>query len=132
MSDLTPTLPAVLRTRDIQGWEVVDREGAKVGTVADLLVDRGGKIRFIDVEFGFPKKHILLPNDRLEWGDARLLLDSITREAAIALPPYDSARRLDDDTIAEMLRAYPWMYDPEAHHWRTDSSVGCAKKIGSH
>jgi sporulation protein YlmC with PRC-barrel domain len=120
MSDLTPSLPAVLRTRDIQGWEVVDREGAKVGTVADLLVDRGGKIRFIDVEFGFPKKHVLLPNDRVEWGDARLILDSITREAAIALPPYDSSRRLDDDTIAEMLRAYPWMYDPEAHYWRTD------------
>ena len=119
MSDLTPTLPAVLRTRDIHGWEVVDREGAKVGTVADLLVDRGGKIRFVDVEFGFPKKHVLVPNDRLEWGDARLILDAVTRDAA-TLPPYDSARPLDDLTIAEMLRAYPWMYDPEAHHWRSD------------
>jgi sporulation protein YlmC with PRC-barrel domain len=118
MTDVTSTLPAIFRTRDLQGWDVIDREGEKIGSVADLLLDRRGKVRFVDVEFGFPKKHLLLPDDQLEWGDARLILDGTTRARALMLPPYDPNRALDEGLLAEMLRAYPWMYDPEGEQWR--------------
>ncbi len=114
MTDATPTIPAILRTRDLVGWEVVDREGEKIGTVADLLLDRRGKVRYVDVEFGFPKKHVLLPDDQLEWGDARLILTTTTRERALSLPPYDPGKALHEGLVAEMMRAFPWMYDPEA------------------
>jgi sporulation protein YlmC with PRC-barrel domain len=117
MSDVTQGIPAVLRTKDLQGWDVVDRDGEKIGTIADVLIDRRGKIRFVDVEYGFPRKHILLPTDLLEWGDARLIL-AASRERALTLPPYDPSRTLDDRVLAELLRSFPWMYDPEAEQWR--------------
>jgi sporulation protein YlmC with PRC-barrel domain len=117
MTDVTQGIPAVLRTRDLQGWEVVDRDGEKIGTVADVLIDRGGRIRFVDVEYGFPRKHVLLPTTMLEWGEARLIL-AASRERALALPPYDPSRTLDDRTLAELMGSFPWMYDPEAEQWR--------------
>jgi sporulation protein YlmC with PRC-barrel domain len=117
MADVMQNRPAVLRTRDLQGWDVVDRDGEKIGTVADVLIDRGGKIRFVDAEYGFPRKHVLLPTDLLEWGDTRLIL-AASKERALALPPYDPARTVDDGILAEMIRAFPWMYDPEGERWR--------------
>ena len=34
-----PTLRVADRARDVRGWEVLDHDGRRLGTVADLLVD---------------------------------------------------------------------------------------------
>ena len=86
MSDVTQGIPAVLRTKDLQGWDVVDRDGEKIGTIADVLIDRRGKIRFVDVEYGFPRKHILLPTDLLEWGECYVEDQQVPAQYAVVVP----------------------------------------------
>jgi sporulation protein YlmC with PRC-barrel domain len=118
MNDTNPGLPEIFRTREFVGWEVVDSSGEKLGTVADLLIDGAGRVRFIDVEFGFPRKHVLLPQDRMEWGERRLVTDVSVRGGLSSLPPYDPSRPLDGALVSELSRAYPAVYDAEAHDWR--------------
>lgn len=118
MTDVAAGAPAVLRTRDFMGWDVVDRDGGKIGAIGDFLIDREGRIRFVDVEYGFPKKHLLLPTERLEWGDQRFILGGWTKEQVMALPAYDPQRPLERDRVEEMERAFPWLYDPAAETWR--------------
>lgn len=115
-------LPEIFRTKEFVGWEVVDAGGEKAGTVADLLIDATGRVRFIDVEYGFPRKHVLIPQERLEWGERRVVIDAWAREGLKALPPYDPSRALDRGMVEEMRRAYPAVYDAEAHDWRAPAS----------
>lgn len=118
MNDVNAGLPEIFRTREFVGWEVVDGSGEKAGTVADLLIDSSGRVRFVDVEFGFPRKHVLVPQDRLQWGERRLVIDSWTRGGLASLPPYDPSRALDAGMVTELERAFPAVYDSEAHDWR--------------
>lgn len=111
-------LPEIFRSREFVGWEVVDSAGQKVGTVADLLIDGSGRVRFADVEFGFPRKHILLPQERLQWGERRLLVEAFVRDGLTSLPPYDPSRPLDGSLVAELETAYPAVYDFKADDWR--------------
>lgn len=114
MNEQTAAGGEIFRTRDLTGWEVVDRAGEKVGTVTDLLFDRTGRIRMLHAEFGFPRKHVLLPQHQLEWGDGKFILAHATRDEVRALPPYDPERALDPATREEMDRAFPWFYDAAA------------------
>lgn len=118
MIDTNAGLPEIFRTREFVGWEVVDADGEKVGAVADLLIDATGRVRFVDVEFGFPRKHVLLPQDRMEWGERRLVVDAWGRGGFPTLPPYDPSRPLDGSMVAELRRAFPAVYDPDADDWR--------------
>lgn len=111
-------LPEIFRTKEFVGWEVVDASGAKAGTVADLLIDGSGRVRFVDVEFGFPRKHVLIPQERLQWGERRLVIDAWAKEGFGGLPPYDPSRALDRGLLEEMRRVFPAVYDPEADDWR--------------
>src|SRR5690606_13497656 len=108
-------LAEVFRTRDFVGWDVVDNEGEKAGTVADLLIDSAGRVRYVDVEFGFPRKHVLLPQERLQWGEGRLIVDGWLRRGIGSLPPYDPSQPLQRPSLEEMRRAYPAVYDPDGH-----------------
>lgn len=118
MSEGHAGLPEIFRTREFVGWEVVDAAGEKVGAVADLLIDTSGRVRFVDVEFGFPRKHVLIPQDRLQWGERRLVIDAWARGGLSSLPPYDPSRPVDGSMVAELERAYPAVYNAEAHDWR--------------
>ncbi|HEX6071292.1 MAG TPA: PRC-barrel domain-containing protein [Longimicrobiaceae bacterium] len=122
MNEAHPGLPEIFRTREFVGWEVVDPAGEKIGSVADLLIDAAGRVRYIDVEYGFPKKHILLPQDRMQWGERRLVADEWVRASVGSLPPYDPSRPLDGAMVSELSRAYPSVYDSEAHDWRAPIS----------
>ena len=47
---------------DIRGWDVCTINGAKVGTVAELLVDRAhGEVVMLDVDLVASKRHTLAP-----------------------------------------------------------------------
>lgn len=125
MNDTTGEPMAIFRTRDFVGWAVVDQEGDKIGTVADLLIDGQGKVRYVDAEFGFPRKqHVLLPQHRLEWGERRFILAGLTQEMARSLPPYEPDRALDAPLLQEMSRAYPWVYERQADEWRQPQGDG--------
>jgi sporulation protein YlmC with PRC-barrel domain len=122
MTEVTTGVPAVLRTRDFMGWDVVDRDGGKIGSVGDFLIDREGRVRFVDVEFGFPKKHVLLPTERLEWGTRRFILGGWTKDQVAALPAYDPERPVGAERVEELQRAFPWLYDRDADDWRAPLS----------
>lgn len=49
-------------TYDVRGWPVRTRaDGEKAGVVHDLLVDLDGTPRYLDVDLGRFRKHVLLP-----------------------------------------------------------------------
>ncbi len=129
MNDETVAGGEIFRTRDLSGWEVVDRAGEKVGTVSDLLFDRSGRIRLLHAEFGFPRKHVLLPQHQLEWGDGKFILAHSTREQVRALPPYDAERPLGPPLQEEMGRAFPWFYDPSAGEWSDPPGAGESRVV---
>lgn len=105
----------VLRTRDLIGWNVMDAQAKKVGTVKDLLIDRRGRARYLDVDFGMFRKHVLLPIEVLDWGADALVLARWTQDDVRMLPPYDPAKPLTPSVLAEMRRAFPSFYgDQEA------------------
>lgn len=118
MAEGTSTTPAVVRARDLTGWEVVDRAGEKVGSVSDVLLGRDGCVHFLDVESGFARKrHVLLPQHHLEWGPGKFIAGDWTKEQIAGLPPFDPDRKLDEPILAEMERAFPWAYAPHADEW---------------
>lgn len=106
------TSEEILRTRDFVGWDVVDRAGEKIGAVSDLLLDRSGRVRFMDVEYGLPRRHVLLPENHLQWGDHNFVAGGWSRDEMRALPTYDPERPLDGAVLEELDRAFPWMYRP--------------------
>lgn len=113
MTEQTTARAEILRTRDFVGWDVVDRAGEKVGSIADLLIDRSGRVRYVQVEYGLPRKHFLLPEHQLEWGEKSFVIGRWTRDQVRALPPYDPDSPLSGAVLEELGRAYPWFYDPE-------------------
>lgn len=127
MTDTVATGAEVLRTRDFIGWDVVDRAGEKIGNVSDLLLDRQGRIRFIDLEHGLPRKHILLPEHQLEWGDRKFIVGGWTRDHLRALPPYEPDRPLDAGVLEEIERAYPWMYSRD--HPQEPTAPGATRVV---
>ena len=100
----------ILRTRDFIGWGVTDSGGAKVGTVSDLLIDRDGKVRFLAVDLGLFRKHVLVPVDVLEWGDGALVLPRWSADEVKRLPAYNDAVPLSREVLEEMERAHPRYY----------------------
>jgi sporulation protein YlmC with PRC-barrel domain len=112
MSQPTGARAEVLRTRDFVGWTVSDPRGNKVGSIDDILIDRGGKVRFLSLNPGLFKKRVLLPVDGVSWGDGALVLSDWTEEQVKALPPYDPDVPLSADVLEEMERAFPRFYGP--------------------
>lgn len=104
--------PVALRTRDLLGQELRDAAGEKVGTVADLLIDRTrGTIRLLDVDLGMFRKHVLIPADAVDWGrEGALVLGRWTRAQVHSLPGYTPDLPLTDVMIEEMAVAHPRYY----------------------
>ncbi|HET7464125.1 MAG TPA: PRC-barrel domain-containing protein [Longimicrobium sp.] len=99
----------ILRSRDFIGWAVTSSNGANVGTVSDILIDRRGQVRYLAVDPGFFKKPYLLPVEALEWGEGSL--QSTWTDAEVKrLPPYDPSVALTAPVLAEMGRAFPRHY----------------------
>jgi photosynthetic reaction center H subunit len=99
----------ILRSRDFIGWAVSSANGANVGTVSDILIDRTGRVRFLAVDPGIFKKPYLLPVEALEWGEGSLQA-SWTDADVKRLPPYDPGVPLTATVLEELGRAYPRHY----------------------
>jgi hypothetical protein len=109
MSEAAPRAE-VLRTRDLVGWDVTDRGGARVGDVADLLIGRDGTIRFVAVGLGLFRGQVLVPIEVVQWGPGALVVSPWTAEEVRALPAYDASQPLTEAMLAEMRRAHPRFY----------------------
>jgi sporulation protein YlmC with PRC-barrel domain len=103
----------ILRSRDFIGWAVTAANGANVGTVSDILIDRRGMVRFLAVDPGFFKKAFLLPVEALEWGEGSLQT-SWTDTQVRHLPPYDAGVPLTEEVLREMNVAFPRYYGDHA------------------
>jgi hypothetical protein len=110
MSESALPRAEILRTRDLVGWTVSDANGGKVGTVDEVLIDRGGRVRFLAVTTGLFRKSVLLPVDALDWGEAALVLPRWGADDVKALPAYHADRPLTAELLEEMERAHPRLY----------------------
>lgn len=110
MSEEAAPRAEVLRTRDLVGWDVTDREGTKIGDLAELLLGRDGKIRFVSVNLGLFRKHVLVPIEVIEWGPRALVVSPWTSEQVKALPAYEGTQPLTAEVLEEMERAHPRFY----------------------
>jgi hypothetical protein len=79
-------------TFDVRGWEVrtaLDRE--KIGKVDDILVDDGsGRPRYLDVNLGLFKKHVLVPlsQARVDGNDDVVWVDGLAKDQFEYIPEY--------------------------------------------
>lgn len=85
---------------DVRGWPVRTRpDNQKVGKVEDMLLDRSGGLRYLDVDMGFLKKHVLVPLDHA-WADRDeqvVWIESLTKEQVREVPEY----ALDPEALDE-------------------------------
>jgi photosynthetic reaction center H subunit len=109
MSETSVPRAEILRTRDFVGWPVTGRDGASVGTVSDILIDREGKVRFLAVDRGMFRKHVLVPVEVMEWGEGTLVAGWTDAEVR-GLPPYEPSVALTSGVLEELSRAYPRYY----------------------
>lgn len=95
---------------DVRGWEVrTEADDGKVGKVDDIVVDREGAPRLLDVDFGTFKKHILVP---LEWARAdreneTVWVERLDRDRLQEIPEYDrEGDTLSVDYVARLKEQY--------------------------
>lgn len=87
--------------QDVRGWDVVARDGKKIGKVDDLLVDTSmRKVRYLGVDMdrglfanlfsGGHNGHVLVPIEEVTLGrDGQVNLTSMASTEASSLPAYD-------------------------------------------
>jgi ribosomal 30S subunit maturation factor RimM len=94
---------------DVRGWRVrtaVDEE--KVGRVEDMLLDHAGELRFVDVDLGFLKKHILVPLDRAhaDRESETVWIHGVRKEHLEEAPEYALDPATLDEGYERRLAAY--------------------------
>jgi sporulation protein YlmC with PRC-barrel domain len=78
-------------TFDVRGWEIrtaLDRE--HVGKVEDVLIDETGRPRYLDVDLGMFKKHVLVPlaQARVDGRDDVIWVDGLAKDQFEHIPEY--------------------------------------------
>jgi sporulation protein YlmC with PRC-barrel domain len=117
---------------DVRGWEVCTINGAKVGVVDDLLVDRAhGEVVMLDVDLAGSNRHTLAPIRAVQIDRVRriVLIDSadLNGPADVAalssrpvtaetprpadLPPGDNARLAADGVEETVVERRPVVYE---------------------
>ena len=116
MATQTANTAAVLRSRDFLGRDVLDGSNNKLGTIHDLLLDRrSGKVQFVEVDLGVFRKRVIVPVNRVDWGEAAFLLRGWMTEQVKRLPEYEADRPLTGEMLDELVWAYPTFYGEEEY-----------------
>lgn len=116
MATQTASRAAVLRSRDFLGRDVLDDSSNKLGTIHDLLLDRrSGKVQFIEVDLGAFRKRVIVPVNRVDWGEDAFILRGWMADQVKRLPEYEADRPLTEDMLDELVWAYPTFYGNEDH-----------------
>jgi len=97
-------------TVDVRDWDVRTRsDDEDVGKVRDLLVDDGGKVRYLDVDLGIFSKRVLVPIERTtaDAADEVLWVDGLDKDGFKHIPKYDGdVARLNADYEEGLMRNY--------------------------
>ncbi len=110
---------------DVRGWRVrTGEDDEKVGKVDDMLLDGSGALRYLDVDLGLLKKHVLVPLEHAhaDVEEKTVWVDRFTRERLEEVPEYalepealdaDFERRLDAVYGGTSARAHHDLVAPE-------------------
>lgn len=97
-------------TVDVRDWDVRTRsDDEDVGKVRDLLVDDGGKVRYLDVDLGIFSKRVLVPIERTtpDAADEVVWVDGLDKDGFKDIPKYDGdIARLNADYEEGLQRDY--------------------------
>lgn len=77
---------------DVRGWEVRTMvDGEKVGEVEDILIDENANIRYLDVDLGLFKKHVLIPigQARVDEAADTVWVAGMTKRQFERIPEYN-------------------------------------------
>ena len=103
---------------DVRGWTVRTRpDDEKVGKVEDMLLDRAGALRYLDVDLGFLKKHVLVPLDHA-WADRDdkvVWIETLTKERLHEIPEYALEPEALDEGYERRLDALYGRTSASAH-----------------
>ena len=103
---------------DVRGWAVRTRpDDEKVGKVEDMLLDGAGSLRYLDVDMGFLKKHVLVPLDHA-WADRDekvVWIETVTKEQLHEVPEYALDAEALDESYERRLDAVYGRSPASAH-----------------
>ena len=95
---------------DVRGWEVrTALDSKKVGKVDDMLLDEHGSPRYLDVDLGLFKRHVLVPlaEAHAEPSDQVIWIDNLDQERLARIPEYDhDPERLSPDYERRLADEY--------------------------
>ena len=109
IKDFDPDYRTHFDDQDIIGYDLYAGKD-KIGSVDDLLVDDGGKIRYLIINTGtwILGKKVLLPigQSRIDYKGHRITAEALTRSQAESLPQYDGTMPVDYDYEEQVRNVY--------------------------
>jgi hypothetical protein len=101
---------------DVRGWTVRTEVGdEKVGKVEDMLLDGSGTLRYLEVDLGFLKKHVLVPLDRAhaDLETETVHIEAFSKDQLEAVPEYAlEPESLDEGYERRLAAVYGVRPDP--------------------
>ncbi|AFY78984.1 conserved domain protein, TIGR02271+C111 [Pleurocapsa sp. PCC 7327] len=95
---------------DIKNFSVYSDNDKKIGSVQDLLVDEGGRFRYLVINTGFLGlgKKVLLPvgSAKIDYSRERVYASGFTKEQAENLPEYNDNMTVDYDYEERVRHSY--------------------------
>lgn len=85
---------------DVRGWTVRTEVGdEKVGKVEDMLLDQNGRLRYLEVDLGMMRKHVLVPLEhaRAERDSETVRIEGMSKKQLEKVPEY----ALDPESLDE-------------------------------
>lgn len=95
---------------DVRGWTVrTEMDDEKVGKVEDMLLDAHGSLRYLEVDLGFMKRHVLVPlnHARAERETETVRIEGMNRDRLEDVPAYElEPESLDEGYERRLDRVY--------------------------
>ena len=93
---------------DTRGWAVrTSADDEHVGSVNDVLVDENGTARYLDVDLGMFRKHVLVPvgQARADEREDVIWVHGMDKDSLGEIPEYDHHKKLVTDELERRLTA---------------------------
>jgi ribosomal 30S subunit maturation factor RimM len=95
---------------DVRGWTVrTEMDDEKVGKVEDMLLDAHGSLRYLEVDVGFLRKHVLVPLDNAfaDRATETVRIEGMNKDALEDVPEYSlEPESLDEGYERRLDRVY--------------------------
>jgi ribosomal 30S subunit maturation factor RimM len=95
---------------DVRGWTVrTEMDDEKVGKVEDMLLDAHGSLRYLEVDLGFLRRHVLIPLDYAfaDRATETVRIEGMNKDALEDVPEYSlEPESLDEGYERRLDRVY--------------------------